>query len=326
DVRPLEIDLREGRLTIVGAGVPASERPKLVAVLSGIEGIDSVAFVAEDEAIREPDATRGGHTAVALTRRDESGFDFLPRTDLFDPLLADPRWPHFSASFQYYLDDDEIGRIAAVSFGETIPILHHDAWGEGRVGLSLHAAVFSIFDIDAESFDLVNSDFMVGPAVTWRSGDGSAFVRLFHQSSHLGDEFLLRNRVDRINLSYEAVDALVSWDAMDGLRVYAGGGWLLRREPGDLERGSLQAGFEFQSPRTFLGGVVRPIAAVDLQGRQEHDWDVEISARAGIQLESPRLLSQRLQILLDYYQGQSPNGQFFEREIEYFSLGAHLHF
>jgi hypothetical protein len=34
----------------------------------------------------------------------------------------------------------------------------------------------------------------------------------------------------------------------------------------------------------------------------------------------------RLQILSQYFRGNSPNGQFFDRRIEYAGVGAHLHF
>jgi hypothetical protein len=151
-------------------------------------------------------------------------------------------------------------------------------------------------------------------------------VRLFHQSSHLGDEFLLRRETDRINLSYEAVDALLSWDATGWLRLYGGGGALLRREPADLDRFSLQLGAEIESPRAWAEGLLRPVFALDVQSHEENDWDLDLSARLGLQIESARLAGRRLQILLDYFQGRSPNGQFFDREIESWSLGAHLHF
>src|SRR5687768_18344483 len=34
----------------------------------------------------------------------ESGW--FPGGALFDPLIADPRWPHFGASYQYYVEGD----------------------------------------------------------------------------------------------------------------------------------------------------------------------------------------------------------------------------
>jgi hypothetical protein len=195
-----------------------------------------------------------------------------------------------------------------------------------RWEVGLHAGVFSVFDFDSDSFDLVNSDFMVGLTGSLRAGGVSSMLRVFHQSSHLGDEFLLRNRVDRINLSYEVADLLVSYDVGRVLRIYGGGGYMFHREPSDLQPFSVQGGVELQSPRVFWRDHARLIAALDVQSREESDWSVDYSARGGIQLESDRIEGLRLQLLLTYYNGRSPNGQFFERDIEYLGIGTHLHY
>jgi hypothetical protein len=250
----------------------------------------------------------------------------LPDHELFAPLLADPRWPHFSGTYQRYFGDDELRSVGAASFGESFPLLNAAGPFESRVELGLHAGVFSIFDFDADSFDLVNSDFLVGLTGSARRGDVAALLRVLHQSSHLGDEFLLRSRVERINLSYEALDLLLSWDASEAIRLYGGGGVLLRTDPSNLERGSLQLGLEATSPTAFAAEHLRPLAALDLQLREESDWHPDVSVRAGAQLESPRLRHRRLLFLLEYYEGRSPNGQFFERDVRYLGLGTHLHF
>jgi len=38
------------------------------------------------------------------------------------------------------------------------------------------------------------------------------------------------------------------------------------------------------------------------------------------------LVTRHLQILLEYFKGRSPNGQFYKDTIEYLGLGAHFHF
>ncbi|HKJ24222.1 MAG TPA: DUF1207 domain-containing protein [Myxococcota bacterium] len=313
------LQVEDGVLILRVPDLDDTERARLAETLATIPSLRRVRILGPDEQPPPGANLAGGPT--------ESSWQLVPPGDLFDPLLADPRWPHFSATYQRYVrSGDELGNVAAVSFGDVIPLVRHRGPGETRWELALHAAVFSIFDIDADSFDLINSDFMVGPALNVRHGPLSGMLRLYHQSSHLGDEFLLRRDTDRINLSYEAADALLSWRPAAWLRLYGGGGMLLRREPADLERASLQAGAEIESPRAWAGGLLRPVFALDVQSRQENDWDLDLSARLGVQVESPHLAGRRLQILLDYFQGRSPNGQFFDREIEYWALGAHLHF
>ena len=94
----------------------------------------------------------------------------------------------------------------------------------------------------------------------------------------------------------------------------------------NLDRLSAQGGVELESPWAFLGDVVRPIAAFDYQSREENHWREELAAAAGLQLENPEVSKLRVQILASYFKGNSPNGQFFERRIEYVGVGAHLHF
>src|SRR5207245_1520060 len=132
----------------------------------------------------------------------------------------------FGASYQYYLNDRDLKNVGAVSFGETVT-LYRDRFRGVWWELGIQAGVFAVFDLDAVSKDLVNADYLVAAVVGARYGSFSAQGRLFHQSSHVGDEFLLRNRVkNRINLSYESVDLKASYDFSDAFRVYAGGGYL----------------------------------------------------------------------------------------------------
>ncbi len=71
--------------------------------------------------------------------------------------------------------------------------------------------------------------------------------------------------------------------------------------------------------------MVRPVAAADVSLHQENQWDAEVSARAGVQLENPARRGRHLQLLLEYFKGNSPNGQFFRRRVEYWGVGLHIY-
>lgn len=301
------------------AGQPQGGADKIARALLQIPGIRRVVVV-------------DGDTVVADERRDgdvpveeiDGGWDVFPRRELFQPLVADPRWPHFSASYQWYIDSDELTHVAAVSFGETFAFIRSPATDVGEFELGMLAGVFSVFDLASESFDLVNSDFLVGPTLTHRYAALATQLRFYHQSSHLGDEYLLRNRVDRVNLSYEAFDVLLSY-TIGWVRGYAGGGLLVHRNP-ELERGLAQVGVDLTSPVAFRSGHLRPIGGVDVQFRQESDWEPDLSTRVGLQVEHPTLERLRLQLLAEYYRGFSPVGQFYQRRIETLGVGLHLGF
>jgi len=262
----------------------------------------------------------------ATDQADTAGqrYEIFPGNEMFEPLIADPRWPRFSGSYQSYLDD-ELDGVAAVGFGETFPLVRspEHAWGAWEI--AFQAGVFSVFDLDSASFDLVNSDFLVGLSASHHYGDLTTMLRVFHQSSHLGDEFLLSSSVDRVNLSFEVADLLLSFEPWRWLRLYGGGGLLLHREP-NLDRGLLQSGIELTSPVAYVSGYLRPVLAVDVQNREESNWRADLSLRAGVQLEHPALDKRRLQILGEFYDGRSPNGQFLERNIKTVGVGLFLGF
>ncbi|MCG8693333.1 MAG: DUF1207 domain-containing protein [Minwuiales bacterium] len=323
------VEVQDGVITVRADGLPDAERDRVITVLSTIPDVAGVIVAAapsEAEATVTTTAEQRGDTGASEALTPPAEAEFLPDGRLFQPLLADPRWPHFSAAYQRYVDDEELQNAGAVSFGETFPLYRDRAPFDGQWEVGVQAAVFAIFDLDAESSDLINSDFWVGIPLSYRSGNFSAITRIFHQSSHLGDEFLLRDRVDRVNLSYEAVDLIASYDLDGVVRFYGGGGVLIHREPSDLDRLSTQVGVEVRSPTTYLGGALRPIFGADFQNRQESDWETDISIRAGVQLESVELITRRIQLLVEYYDGKNPNGQFYERDIQSLGIGAHLRF
>ena len=251
--------------------------------------------------------------------------EWLPGGTLFKPLIADPRWPHFAASFQRYVGDRQLQDVGAVSFGETFTLWRDKLGPATAWEFGVQAGVFAVFDLDAESKDLVNADYFAAIPVSFRHEGFSSMFRLFHQSSHLGDEFLLRTKTERVNLSVEGVDLKVSYEFGDPLRIYGGGGYLFDRDPSSLQPWSVQYGLEFISPWPSRDHRWRPVFAADVQHREENDWSADLSVRTGIQIDGV-LASRNLQILLEYFRGHSPNGQFYKDRIEYFGLGAHFHF
>jgi hypothetical protein len=297
-------------VSVSDTGLSEGDRDRLKKLLAEVKGFVRVEF------IEDVKGENKGEFPV-----------FLAKDNLFKPLIADPRWPHFSAAYQRYVDDKQLRNVAAVSFGETFSLVRFRAPLDSLMEFGVRAGVFAFFDLDAESSDLINADYLVGIPLSFKKGNLSNITEVFHQSSHLGDEFLLRGRADkRVNLSYEALSSVFSYNLPAGFRVYGGGGFIFRKEPSDLDPWSAQTGLEFYSPWTLFGGTVLPLAAVDLQFRQESDWEADLSLRAGLQFKDTDFFSRRMQLLLEYYKGKSPNGQFYENDIESLGFGVHFFF
>jgi hypothetical protein len=238
---------------------------------------------------------------------------------LFRPLTADPRenqlrWrlSSFTEDWRYGTDvGDSTSRGGVlrgdqgvaweVAAGEVFrwrPLQRLGSWRPPwiRYQLGVPAGLFSDFDSGA----LLNTDYQFGLSLDalWRgafdpvrgiTGFSHAVVtsrvRVFHRSSHLGDEYLAlghfgRNQVGvtsddpkfrsppvkRVDLSYEAVDAIVS----------------VERSPGE-GRGTVRAytGVEFKlrTPRKWrVGGLIpanftSPVGRLGLEYRSAGDAD-----------------------------------------------------
>ncbi len=121
---------------------------------------------------------------------------FLPRGYVFRPLLADPKEPRFSANLLYTRYPPHDTRGASVSLGGNIGILAGAQPAKDfQWQLSISGGVFSEFDIDAQSSDLINADYQIGFPITFSWRRFSARIRPYHQSSHIGDEYLLHNDI-----------------------------------------------------------------------------------------------------------------------------------
>ena len=154
-----------------------------------------------------------------------------------------------------------------------------------------------------------------------------------HQSSHVGDQYLLAHPAfRRFEVSYEAIDLIVSRFVSDRtLRFYGGGKFYFDREPASQKAFSVQGGAEWRSPRAYAGDLIRPFAAVDLEASPTTNWDPQLSLRGGIQLVGGRhdgSDSYVLQLSLDYYHGRNLNGQFYYQDnvVDYWGVGLHAYF
>lgn len=260
----------------------------------------------------------------------------FPSDDVFRPLMADPKQPQFFAIWQHAnpRNGGSSYNLGSVAIGENFGFYTKrqgcDGW---QVGLL--TGIFAQFDLDTSNAALINTDFNVGIPISWRSGNWSARLRYYHQSSHIGDEFLLSNRnFNRVTLSIEEVDAIVSYDYRRWLRLYGGGGYLVHREPSILGAGRIQWGFEARAPamRTqflvpFLDRlIITPVLSADFKSMDQHSWLIDTNVLGGF--EWSRTGSQRrFRIMATYFYGHNPYGQFFmNQKIESIGLGAYFMF
>lgn len=238
---------------------------------------------------------------------------------MFAPLKADPREAAFHLGF---MQDDNGETFEDVAVGGDLGILHVSLSDGAETSLTMRGLLTARFDMFSKSFDLLNTDFLGGPALGYKKGPWSWEAFAYHQSSHLGDEVLEDGTRRRIDYSREVVRFLGarSWD---GFRLYAGPSYILHSLPkssqGDL---TMQAGLEYG----FSLWDQPCFAATDIQSRQENDWNLNLTARVGVDLGNPWTTRNRQFIFLELFQGYSNMGQYYDVWERYAMIGIGYNF
>ncbi|HEV2751355.1 MAG TPA: DUF1207 domain-containing protein [Gemmatimonadales bacterium] len=268
-------------------------------------------------------------TALAAAQRvvlaQQPGVDARPGATVFRPLLADPKEPQFFAAYLWARSPRLGSRLGSVGFGETIGLVRVRDWQ-----VAIAAGVFSEFNMRSSTTDLLNTDYLVGLPLAYRHGTWAARFSVFHQSSHLGDEYIAHTHAQRVDLTFEAAELLVATEIAPW-RVYGGGEYIFAHSPADLRPGVLHGGVEYRArePVLRVGSIAagRLVAGLDAKSAQDDAWQVGWSLLAGLELGDPQAApgtGWRWSVLVKAYTGPAPYGEFFRDHFA--SVGAGVGF
>ncbi len=245
------------------------------------------------------------------------------REAIFQPLFADPKEPQFFAAYLLARSPHLAPRLGSVGFGQTIHLLGARDWQ-----LAIAAGVFSQFNMQSATTDLMNTDYLVGVPLTYRQGAMVARFQLYHQSSHLGDEYIVHTHAQRVTFSFEAAEVLAS-EVVGNWRVYGGGEYIFTHAPDDLKPGIVHGGVDYrqQQPLVHLGrlAVARVVAGLDGRCIEDSGWQVGWSLATGLEFGDPVAApgsGWRWSVLLKAYAGPSPYGQFYRDYVSSVGLGV----
>ncbi|HEX7899146.1 MAG TPA: DUF1207 domain-containing protein [Planctomycetota bacterium] len=288
-----------------------------VAVDAALKDVENPKKKKQEEPAPKP------HKDDLLRRPFDWDVQFAPDNDLYRTYLADPRQSKSGSKVQFPIkggEDDNI-KIENVLGGHR-PLV---GWTDGQhpdveMQLLVEAAVFSRFDIQ-EGWDMDAADYRFGFPFLYRTGDVILKVHPYHITSHMGDEYLSRvEGSHRKSYHLDEIAIGVSFPAAAMWRVYAEIGYGFYTGP-ETDAGRAQIGAEYLLDP--ISERIAPFIAVDLQTRNEIDWNWNASIMAGLMMIPKTGLGtgHGLRATLEYYRGSDSQTQFKEEREHFIAIG-----
>jgi hypothetical protein len=260
-----------------------------------------------------------------------SGVWFPQTAVLFQPMIADPRQVIYSIGYRG--GDKIVGKnVVPISLGDDFPIFR---WFDvfrwhGDLQIGIEACIWSIFDIHPKNdvcggTALFNTDFYVGLPLTYAINKWAWRFRVYHISSHLGDEFLVNHPwFCRKNPSYEATDFFFSYQAYGWLRLYGGPGYILHSDHTfPMKHCYIEYGFE----TSFLGTKIYYhklygcfFLGTFWRNYQLNNFNIDGTYVFGYEWSKLQGVGRKIRIYGQYHHGYSCEGQFMNRRSNYWSI------
>ncbi|MCG6154907.1 DUF1207 domain-containing protein [Rubinisphaera margarita] len=243
----------------------------------------------------------------------------LPSDLLYSSYLGAPREPRLAQSLLYlngtgWIWELEAGGRAGIMRYGTAREDHNEGWQLDVWGGAFPRLVFG------ENLDLDAVDFKVGVPLTWRQGQFQAKLEWYHISSHLGDEFLLRNPTyPRLDYLRDSIVLGGGYFPVPELRLYAEADYAYNKN-GGAEPWHFQFGVDYSPICTTPISRPDPFFAVSGLIREEVRWSGGVNVVTGVQWRGVEKES-LFRIGLQYYNGQSLQLSFLNDWEQLYGIG-----
>lgn len=267
-----------------------------------------------------------------------NGIWFPQMTELFLPLIADPRAATYSIGWR---SGDRVcgNKCIGVSLGDDFPIYRWlDVFWGGDLQIGIDAGIWSVFNMDPHpnlvkgaASELINTDFYVGIPITFATGPWSFRLRGYHISSHLGDEYMVDHpEVVRLNPSVESIDFFVSYQASEAIRLYVGPGVCVHSDPSFKWKPLY---IEYGTEARFLGSKFMKqrlygtcFIALFWRNEEQLDYNFDGTYRAGYEFSKLQGIGRKFRVYIGYHHGYSLEGQFQKERTHYFEYNMNYGF
>jgi hypothetical protein len=241
----------------------------------------------------------------------------FPDSLLYQSYLAGNKEPRFGTQ---WIHEKDIGWQWDAILGGRAGLLRYGTvnspWPEGWQ-LDIEGAAFVRMNLEHDR-DVDGADFRFGVPLTVRQGPWQGKFGYYHLSSHLGDEYMVRNQTfDRINYVRDCLLLGVGFFLSPDLRLYSEADYAFNIE-GGAEPWKFQFGLEY-SPAEPTQYWAKPFFAINGLISQENDYSGNVTVQTGLQWRGRS--GHLARIGMQYFNGMSEMAQFYRTHEEQIGMG-----
>ncbi|MBM3970434.1 MAG: DUF1207 domain-containing protein [Planctomycetes bacterium] len=238
------------------------------------------------------------------------GVQVLPKGLLYRSYIAGEKEPRFNA---VWLKERGRGLVWETQMGGRIGLLgrsNHDEANPRAWQFDMEGGAQARVDPQQNS-DLEAVDFRFGLLFTRRNGPNAYKAGYYHLSSHIGDEYLLRNPgYLRLNYVRDSLIFGITRNLSDNMQLYGEVGYAVGYE-GGAEPLELQYGYQYTPLRAYgLKGA--PYFGINGHTRQDFQWITSVNTVAGWQWRGEES-NHLFRVGFQYYTGPALQWQFAGR-------------
>jgi hypothetical protein len=201
--------------------------------------------------------------------------------------------------------------------GENFPILALKT-GERPIVLGFGSQVYGRFSLADAKSSLISVDWLAGINTTAVLGAWALTLELYHESSHLGDEYGDRFQISRLDWTREVLTGWVAYGR--GQWRFTGGASYVFQDELDLPKPAASFAVDYRGrPRLDGAASLRPVIGFYTEATSATSWRMSNSAKLGMAWVTPGR-NRQVGMALIAHDGLSTQRQFFRQQSQYLGL------
>lgn len=215
-----------------------------------------------------------------------------------------------------------------MAFGSDAPIANYYVSASDKspaFSINAKGLIRSRFGFNTESFNLTAIDFYGGASLILKPDILSNHLfeaYLYHQSGHLGDDYLVDNDyLKPTNFSHEILRLLHYWKASEELQIVYGPIFVIRKDS-SLNEGSFGAQLNLSYSKILLERIFSISGDFKLRKFKAWNYYSNVIASFGLSKEvSNQNYAPAQKLFIEYRTGKSTFGQFVNEAEQMISVG-----